>query len=77
MTLNRDQIMNLVRLLGMTQDDEINCNECLDKVAEFAERQLAGQAIPEAFKAVQHHLAFCAECSEEYEALIIGLERMR
>jgi hypothetical protein len=37
MELNRDQIRNLVRQLTMTQEHEINCNECLDELAEFAE----------------------------------------
>jgi uncharacterized protein with PIN domain len=77
MALNHDQIKSLVRLLRMTREDEINCNECLDKVAEFAECELAGKAIPEALKAVQHHLTICTECGEEYEALLTALKRMK
>ena len=45
------------------------CDECLDRVSEFAERKLAGRPLPEALLAVDHHLAICRECREEYEAL--------
>jgi predicted anti-sigma-YlaC factor YlaD len=58
-----------MRLIGLTKDDEINCEQCLSLVAEFAEQQLAGKSIPEGLKAVEHHLSICAECREEYEAL--------
>ncbi|MGE5246910.1 MAG: hypothetical protein ACM3L8_01080, partial [Verrucomicrobiota bacterium] len=54
-----------------------NCNECLDRVAEFAERELAGRPISDALEAVRHHLTRCGECREEYEALITVLERMQ
>ncbi len=42
-------------------------------LAEFAERSLEGKPIPEALQAIQHHLAICAECQEEYEALLTAL----
>jgi uncharacterized protein with PIN domain len=77
MELNRDQIRNLVRQLTMTQEHEINCNECLDELAEFAEYELAGKSIPDALKAVEHHLILCTECGEEYAALLRALKRMR
>lgn len=69
MPLSKQEIDGLMHLISLTKDDEINCEECLAQVAEFAERELAGKPIPEALSAVQHHLAVCAECHEEYEAL--------
>lgn len=69
MPLSKKEIDELLRLVGLTRDHEINCEECLSLVAEFAELQLAGRPIAEALKAVEHHLSICAECREEYEAL--------
>lgn len=77
MALSDDQIRALVRALGITREHEIDCGECLDKVAEFAERELAGKPIPDAFEALRHHLTRCGECLEEYEALLEVLKRMR
>ena len=69
MSLSKKQIDGLMRLVGLTKDSEINCEECLLLVAEFVEQQLAGKSISEGLKAVEHHLSICAECCEEYEAL--------
>ena len=69
MALSKRQIDELVRLIGLTQEQEINCEQCLALVAEFAERQLAGKSVPEGLQAVEHHLSICAECQEEYQAL--------
>lgn len=74
MSLSKPEIQHLMRLIGLTQDDEINCEQCLARVAGFAERQLAGRSVPEGLKAVEHHLAVCAECREEYEALRRALQ---
>jgi hypothetical protein len=63
------EIENLMRLVGLTKDSEINCEDCLSVVSEFAERQLAGKSISAGLKAVEHHLSICEECREEYEAL--------
>ena len=77
MTLNDDQIRALVRALSVTRKHEINCNQCLDMVAEFAERKLAGRPIPDALETVRHHLTRCGECLEEYQALFTALKRMQ
>jgi uncharacterized protein with PIN domain len=69
MPLSKKQIDELMRLIGLTEHNEINCEQCLSLVAEFAEQILAGKSIPEGVKAVEHHLSVCAECREEYDAL--------
>ena len=35
MKLKPEQIDGLMNLIGLTRADEINCNECLEQVAEF------------------------------------------
>ena len=76
MSLNDKEIEGLMRLVGLTEDEEINCDQCLTFVAEFAERELAGKSISEGMKAVEQHLAICSECCEEYKALRQALEKM-
>ena len=70
MSLSKKQIDGLIRLVGLTKDDEINCEQCLAVVAEFAEQRLSGKSISEGLQAVEHHLSICDECREEYEALL-------
>jgi len=76
MPLSKREIEELVRLVALTRNDEIDCEQCLALVAEFAERQLAGRSKSEVLETVEHHLAICSECHEEYEALRRTLEGM-
>lgn len=69
MTLSKKELEGLMRLVGLTKDEEINCEQCLSLVAEFAEQKLAGKSVSEGLRAVEHHLDVCPECREEYEAL--------
>ena len=76
MSLSKEEIDGLLRVIGLTRDDEIDCERCLALVAEFAERELAGQSIPAGVEAVAHHLSICTECCEEYGALLQALKAM-
>ena len=76
MPLSKKEIDGLMRLVGITQDEEIDCQQCLSLVAEFAEQKLAGKSIPEGLKAVEHHLSVCGECREEYEVLREAMREM-
>lgn len=69
MPLSKKELEGLLRLVGLTKDSEINCEQCLALVAEFAEHELAGKSVPEGLKAVEQHLSVCSECREEYKAL--------
>lgn len=69
MPLSKEEIDGLLRLVGLTEDAEINCEQCLALVAEFAEQKLAGKSVHEGLKAVEQHLSVCSECEEEYQAL--------
>lgn len=74
MSLSDSEIARLLRLVGQTEDGELNCEQCLALVAEFAETQLAGKSIPAVLRAVEQHLSVCGECREEYEALRRALD---
>jgi uncharacterized protein with PIN domain len=76
MSLSREEIAELLRLIGLTRDEEIDCEGCLARVAEFAERELAGRSVPAGLEAVAHHLSICSECCEEYESLLQALKAM-
>ena len=72
--LTPEQIDGIVKVLGLTRDCELDCGECLQNVSEYAERQLAGVPLDEVIARVEHHLAFCPDCREEYLALLTILK---
>jgi predicted anti-sigma-YlaC factor YlaD len=77
MDLSDEQIKELLGALQVTREKEIDCDECLASVAEFAECELAGKPLPRALEAVQFHLDNCEECQEEYRALFKLLDAMQ
>jgi len=74
MKLTPAQIESLIAGLKRTREEELNCNECLAHLAEFAELELNNVTIPEALLLVRQHLELCAECQEEYEVLLALLK---
>ena len=76
MPLSKKEIDALLRLVGLTEKEEIDCESCLAVVAEFAEQRLSGKSISAGLKAIEQHLSVCAECREEYEALLKTLDDM-
>lgn len=77
MPLSPQEIDDLLRLVGLTRDEEANCEQCLALVAEFADLELAGRSVPEGLEVVRQHLSVCTECRDEYEALHQALATMK
>jgi predicted anti-sigma-YlaC factor YlaD len=75
--LSPDQLAGLLKLVDATREQELNCQECRELAAEFAERQLAGVALDSALQMVEQHLEVCPECREEVLALKRVLEAGR
>ena len=72
------ELHELLRLIDLTREREIDCDACLERIAEFAEIELAGRSLSESLRRVEQHLAVCAECREEYELLrraLRGIDR--
>lgn len=73
MTISKEQIASLLGLVSSTKQDDLDCDGCYGRLAEFAELHLASQEIPEAMQAVERHLQQCLCCKDEYNALLDGL----
>lgn len=70
MALNPQQIKELLEMLSLTREQELTCDECAEKLAEFAEYHLQGMSPVEGLEAVEHHLGLCGYCREELQALL-------
>ena len=71
--LTADQLHDLAGVLGQTRPDEITCDEWLDRIAGYTDCRLAGPPPPDGAALIEHHLAICPECKEEFEALLAAL----
>lgn len=74
MKLTKEVLKNLIQAALQSRSDEIGCDECFDKLHEFAEMKLAGKSPEEAMPLVEDHLNRCSDCREEFEALLDALK---
>ncbi|GAB5406417.1 MAG: hypothetical protein Aurels2KO_46480 [Aureliella sp.] len=74
MPLSKNEVDKLLSMVICVQPDTIDCDECYKHLAEYAELELAGLAVPDALKAIGRHLEQCACCRDELDALIVGIE---
>lgn len=68
-----DRLYKLEQMLAHTREEELDCDECLERVDRFAEEVLAGKDACEAMPLVEEHLQRCDDCREEFEALLAAL----
>ena len=71
--LNDEKLSQLGHFLWLTRPEELTCDEWLDRVTSYADAVAAGLPPPPDSELVQHHLAICTECREEFEAIVAGL----
>ena len=76
MSLSKEQISDLLGLVGSVESDDLDCDGCFGQIAEFADLHLSQQEIPEAMRAVETHLQQCVCCKDEFDALLKGLREI-
>jgi len=52
-----------------TEEDEISCSDCFDRVSEYVETEAAGAEMDDALQQVKQHIHQCQVCFDEYELL--------
>jgi hypothetical protein len=58
----------LRRLLGPAEP-ELLCDECFERLDEFVDAELRGDAADDRVPGMRAHLEGCPACHEEYESL--------
>lgn len=70
MKVTEDFIKNIIKAASNAHPGEIGCNDCFDKLHEFAKMELEGKSPQEVMPLVEDHLKKCGDCREEYETLL-------
>jgi hypothetical protein len=76
MALNLQTLRSLIRQGLPPAHPEIDCDDCLRQVDEYAEKVLAHKGPREGLGLVEQHLEICTECREEFEALLRALRAL-
>lgn len=64
----------MLKMLANTSEDEISCDQVLELLAEYAEMAQRGEDVAHLLPLVHQHLELCADCGEEYDALLRALD---
>ena len=73
MILKRGDVVKLVRVVAVTRETEIGCDECFERLDGFAEAELSGVEASTAMPLVGDHLQKCEDCRSKFEALLTAL----
>ncbi len=60
----------LLRMLSLTRERELTCNEAQDLLDIYVDLELAGKNPQQLLPDVSQHLRICPECREEHDALL-------
>lgn len=74
MKLDPIALKKLLRAAARARPEEIGCAACFEALDRFAEMVRAGRPAAEVMPLVEEHLERCADCREEYEALLDALQ---
>ena len=70
MPLTHQQIHTLLVACRETHTNELDCEDFLARLAEFAENRAAGKNIPDALSLMLEHERLCPNCAEECRVLV-------
>jgi len=68
--MNQPRFERILRSVYGTQDDEILCSECFDRLSDYVDLEIAGTDAPEQMPRLKQHLNQCRVCREEHETLL-------
>lgn len=69
----QDPLINLLRFILNTHEEQhecLDCDTCSQQFDYLAEQVALGADIHDLLPTVEAHLACCADCREEFEALV-------
>jgi hypothetical protein len=75
--LDADAVKRMARGIMTARPDEIGCDECLAQMDRFVDLSLAGRDAAVALPLVHDHLERCADCREEFEALLEAVRALQ
>jgi hypothetical protein len=67
--MNTSRLHRLLRLLSLTEEEELSCAQCFELLPRYVELNVAGGAPDAGLPLFEQHLQQCAVCREEYDTL--------
>lgn len=72
-----EQMQMTLRMVAVTRDQEIGCDEAYAFLDSYADRVSRGEDAAALMPLVHHHLEMCPDCREEFDALLQAMEAVK
>jgi hypothetical protein len=72
--LEDEVVVKFLKVLETLREEEMTCEEMYAHIDEFVEREVKSHDAEKIMPLIQEHIDLCAECCDEYEALLDVLE---
>jgi predicted transcriptional regulator len=69
-----ENLKKLLQMIEHTQEIEISCDDVYKLLDQYTEVVARGEEAQLLMPLVEHHIEICADCREEFEALLRILE---
>jgi hypothetical protein len=71
-----DPLEGLLRMLAITEEEELDCEQVFALLDRYAERVQSGEDAARLMPLVHKHFELCPDCRELYEALMQLLQSL-
>lgn len=68
------ELHKLMQMVETTQEVELSCDEVYEILDQYAEMVARGDDTAALMPLAEHHIEICADCKEEFDALVRILE---
>ena len=75
--LEDEVVLKFLSVLEKAREDELSCSEMYARLDIFVETEVETKDASKIPALIREHLDMCADCCEEYEALLAVLENTR
>ena len=70
-----EAVLGFLRVLESVREEEAPCDEVYARIDEYVEREVDKKDAAQLMPLIREHLDMCSECCEEYQALLVVLEK--
>lgn len=74
--MDLDLVKSMLQDILSTRADEIDCEECFRQLDYFVEYHLSDESAAQKLPLVEDHLKRCKDCKEEFNLLLLALEKI-
>jgi hypothetical protein len=74
--LSNEAVLGFLRVLEDARKEDLSCEEIYSKLDEYVECEVEQKDAAHIMPLIREHLDICQECCDEYEGLLVVVEKI-